>query len=309
MSRRTVLLPVPPEQLGALPDGLDLRTWDGSGPPPEDLSDVAFYVPPYLGDAGGARIIARMPALEVVQTLSAGVESVRDAVPDGVLLCNARGVHDASTAELAVALALGALRGLPDFVRAAGEGRWAPRHRPSLADRTVMVLGYGSIGAAVERRLAGFEVAEVLRVARTAREAEQGPVHGLDELDALLPRAEVVVVVVPLTERTRGMLDARRLALLPDGAVVVNVARGAVVDTGALVAELRAGRLLAALDVTEPEPLPEGHPLWSAPGLLLSPHVGGDTTAMRPRAVRMLRDQIGRWARGEPLENVVTGEY
>ncbi|RJK98217.1 2-hydroxyacid dehydrogenase [Vallicoccus soli] len=306
---RTVLLPVPPGELGDLPGSLEVRVWDGSGPAPEDLSDVAFYVPPYMAGSGAVDVVARMPALEVVQTLTAGVEQVRGAVPEGVVLCNARGLHDASTAELAVALALGALRGFPGFVRAAGRGEWAPEHRRSLADRTVLVLGYGSIGAAVERRLAGFEVAEVLRVARRAREAEAGPVHAFGDLDGLLPRAEVVVVVVPLTDETRGLLDARRLALLPDGAVVVNVARGPVLATDALLAELRSGRLLAGLDVTDPEPLPADHPLWSAPGLLLSPHVGGNTTAMLPRARRLLREQLGRWAAGEPLANVVTGAY
>ena len=225
-------------------------------------------------------------------------------VPDGVTLCNARGVHDASTAELAVALVLASLRGFPDFVRAADGQRWAPGPRPALADRTVLIVGYGSVGAAVEQRLAGFEV-DVRRVARTPRMSPAGPVEGFDRLDAMLGESDVVVLCVPLTDETTGLVDAGFLARMRDGALLVNVARGAVVDTPALVAELSSGRILAALDVTDPEPLPAGHPLWSAPGLLLSPHVGGNTSAFLPRAFRMLADQLARFATGQPLLNVV----
>jgi phosphoglycerate dehydrogenase-like enzyme len=168
----------------------------------------------------------------------------------------------------------------------------------------VLILGHGSIGAALERRLEGFEV-DVVRVARTPRDG----VHGIDELTDLLPGADIVVVLVPATPETRGLLDAGLLGRMRDGALLVNVSRGTVVDQDALLAELQAGRLRAALDVTDPEPLPEGHPLWAAPGLVLTPHVGGGTAAMAPRARRLVEDQLRRWAAGEPLANVITGDY
>jgi phosphoglycerate dehydrogenase-like enzyme len=221
-------------------------------------------------------------------------------VPDGVTLCNARGVHDASTAELAVGLAVAAQRDFPAFVRAQDERRWDKHDRPSLADRAVMILGYGSIGEALERRLDGFEV-ELIRVASRARDG----VHSVDQLPELLPRTDVVIVVVPLTDVTRGLVDADFLARLPDGALIVNVARGPVIDTAALLAELQSGRLRAALDVTDPEPLPPEHPLWQAPGAFITPHVGGATSAMRPRIRALVADQLRRYAAGEPMRNVV----
>jgi phosphoglycerate dehydrogenase-like enzyme len=221
-------------------------------------------------------------------------------LPAGVTLCNARGVHDASTAELAMTLILSSLRGIPDFVRGQDRAEWRYGQYDSLADRTVLIVGYGAIGTAVERRLAGFETT-VVRVASRARDG----VHGLDDLPNLLPRADVVVLCVPLTEQTKALVDADFLARMRDGALLVNVARGGVVDTDALVAQTRTGRLRAALDVTEPEPLPQDHPLWTTPGVLLSPHVGGNSTAFLPRAKRLLVDQLTRFAAGEPLANVV----
>jgi phosphoglycerate dehydrogenase-like enzyme len=196
---------------------------------------------------------------------------------------------------------LASLRGIPAFVRGQDEKLWRHDRHDSLADRTVLILGYGGIGSAIERRLAGFEV-DVLRVAAHAREG----VHTLADLPDLLPRADVVVVCVPLTDQTRHLVDAAFLARLPDGALVVNVARGGVVDTAALLAELGQGRLRAALDVTDPEPPPPDHPLWTAPGLLLSPHVGGNSTAFEPRARRLIVDQLTRYASGRPLQHQVT---
>jgi phosphoglycerate dehydrogenase-like enzyme len=217
-----------------------------------------------------------------------------------VTLCNAGGVHDASTAELAVTLTLAALRGVPGFVRGQDAHEWRFAQYDALADKTVLIVGYGGVGSAVERRLAGFEV-EVLRVARHARDG----VATLAELPALLPRADVVVLCAPLTDETRGLVDAGFLGLMRDGALLVNVSRGPVVRTDALLAELRAGRLRAALDVTDPEPPPVDHPLWTAPGLLISPHVGGNSTAFLPRAKRLIVAQLARYAAGEPLEHVV----
>jgi phosphoglycerate dehydrogenase-like enzyme len=287
-----------------LPDGVLADVWEGSGDPPATLPEVELFVPPYLAGTGSLRVIPAMTALRVVQTLTAGVDDIRPHVPEGVTLCNAHGVHDASTAELAVGLTLAALRGIPDFVRAAELGRWSHDTRQSLADRRVLIVGYGAVGAAVEARLAGFEV-EVRRVARHARDG----VSSFESLPSLLPWAEVVVLAVPMTDETRGLVDAGFLASLPDGALVVNVSRGPVVVTDALLAEVSSGRLLAALDVTDPEPLPEDHPLWHTPGVLISPHVGGDTTAFLPRARALVAAQIARYAAGEPLANVITSAY
>lgn len=297
--RKTVLQPF--RSLRDLPDGLDVHHWNADGDPdPATLKDVTFYVMPYMFAPITGEVMARMPSLRVVQTLTAGYEHVLPYLPDGVTLCNARGVHDASTAEIAMALTLASLRRIPEFVRAQEREEWAFGDYESLADRTVLIVGYGSVGAALDKRLVPFEC-DVLRVARTAREG----VAGFEELAALLPRADVVILTVPLNDETRGLMNASRLALMRDGALLVNVARGGVVDTDALLAELNSERLRAAVDVTDPEPLPQGHPLWTVPGMLISPHVGGATTAFEPRALRLVRDQLARYAAGDPLTNVV----
>jgi phosphoglycerate dehydrogenase-like enzyme len=305
-SRPLVWLPFDAAVLGDPPDGLRYETYvsEEAANPPASVADVEVYVPPYLFRPRDGEVIAKMTSLKLVQTMTAGVDHVRNLVPDGVLLCSGRGIHDASTAELALTLMLASLRGIPQFVRAQDRGSWESVERPALADRTVLIVGYGAIGAAIERRLDGFEV-DVVRVARTARDG----VHGIDELADLLPSADVVVLILPITEETKALVDAGFLKSMKDGALLVNVARGPVVDTDALVAALHGGRISAALDVTDPEPLPPGHPLWSAPNLLVSPHVGGMSSAMEPRAHRLVRDQLRRFAAGEQLDNVVTGAY
>lgn len=290
-----------PELVSQLPESLVVDVYAGPGDPvPDSLDEVGCYVAPYTFDQEPLQLLARMPKLRVVQALTAGYEHILPYLPEGVTLCNAGRLHDTSTAELAVALMLAARRGIPDFVRGQAAGQWRHHRWESLADATVLIVGYGGIGAAVERRLAGFEV-NLLRVARRPREG----VAGLAELPELLPRSDVVVLCVPLNDATRRMVDAGFLARMRDGALLVNVARGGVVDTGALTAEVTAGRLRAALDVTEPEPLPAGHPLWTAPGALLSPHVGGNSTAFLLRAHRLIVEQLRRLAAGEPLRHVV----
>lgn len=308
MSEPLVWLPFDPAELGDLPEGLRVEHVDPdavhAGHVPDGIDEVTFQVMHYRFSQADGELLARMPRLEVVQTQTAGVEHVTPYVPDGVTLCNGGGIHDTSTAELAVTLTLASLRGVPEFVRAQDRGAWEPEQRASLADKQVLVVGYGRIGEAIERRVVPFE-AEVVRVARSARDG----VHAIDELPGLLPDADVVVLVVPATDETRGLFDAEMLSRMKDGALLVNVARGPVVDTEALLAELTVGRLRAALDVVDPEPLPEGHPLWAAPGLLLSPHVGGASDAMAPRARRLVREQLHRYAAGEDLANVMTGSY
>ncbi|MDR6977517.1 phosphoglycerate dehydrogenase-like enzyme [Streptomyces sp. 3330] len=304
-----VWLPLPPEEIEGLPQGPTYRFWNGEEDFPADPADCAFYVVPYMKPAAlGQRPLPEMTSLEVVQTLSAGIDHVVPALASlrpGVRLCNARGVHEASTAELTLTLILASLRGIPDFVRAQDRGEWLAGFRPALADKNVLIVGYGSIGSAIEDRLVPFEVARVARVARSWRTTARGPVHPIAELPALLPEADVVILCTPLNESTLGLVDAGFLARMKDGALLVNVARGGVVDTEALLDEVGSGRLTAALDVTDPEPLPPGHPLWSAPGVLVSPHVGGPTSAFLPRAVRLLVDQLGRFVNREPLRNVI----
>ncbi|KOU48452.1 Phosphoglycerate dehydrogenase [Streptomyces sp. LaPpAH-199] len=304
-----VWLPFPAEEIDGLPEGLDYRYWDGEPDYPGDPADCAYYVVPYMkGPEVAVRPLAEMRGVQVVQTLSAGIDHVEPglgSLPPGVRLCNAKGVHEASTAELTLALVLASLRGIPGFVHGQDAEEWRSGFYPALADKSVLIVGYGSIGSAIEDRLAPFECARVARVARSARASARGPVQALDELPALLPESDIVILSTPLNPSTRGLVDAEFLAAMPDGALLVNVARGGVVDTKALLAELESGRLRAALDVTDPEPLPAGHPLWHAPNVLITPHVGGSTSAFEPRAKRLLAAQLTRFAAGEPVENVV----
>lgn len=291
--------------LGPLPDGLVADVFLADGTWPDAIAEVEFLVAPYMRPAPAVmERVGEMSSLRAVQLLSAGYDNFLPFLPEGVRLCNAAGVHDASTAELAIALALASNRHLDAYARNMPSGTWGNDFATSLADRRVLIVGYGRIGAAIERRLAGFEPASVTRVARRVR-AGDTPVHAIGELPSLLPDAEVVFVVTPLTPETTGLIGARELALLPDGALLVNVSRGKVVDTEALVVATASGRIRGALDVTEPEPLPSDHPLWRTPGVLISPHVGGQSSAFHPRMQKLVREQLARFAAGEPLANVV----
>ncbi len=274
----------------------DVVIWDGG-----DASAVRkarFYVPSYMAEGWAFEVMAFMPDLAVCQLPTAGFEHALAHLPAGVTLCNAAGVHDASTAELTVALILARLRNIDGMARAMTRGEFLHDRFDALADKRVVVVGAGGVGGAIARRLLPFEC-DVTVVGRTARPG----VLGVEDLPRLLPESDVVVLAVPLDDSTRGMVDAEFLARMRDGALIVNVARGAVADTDAMLAE--AGRLRFALDVTDPEPLPADHPLWRAPGVLISPHVGGNTTAFLPRIGRLVRDQILRWESGAPLLNVV----
>ncbi|MBB6170681.1 phosphoglycerate dehydrogenase-like enzyme [Nocardiopsis mwathae] len=287
------------ENLRNLPAGLRGGVYDGAGEPIGDLADVVFYVVPY-GRTQRVDLIERMPRLRVVQLLTAGYEHALEVLPAGVTLANGRGLHDASTAEHALALMLAAQRELPRWAADQKERAWRPHYTRSLAGSRVLIVGYGSIGAAIEERLAPHEC-EILRVARNPR--PDMDVHGVADLHRLLPRADIVVLAAPHTPQTEGLIGAPELALLTDGALVVNVGRGPLLDTTALLAE--EGRIRAALDVTDPEPLPADHPLWDAPGVDITPHVAGGSATFYPRASRFVDSQLRRWAAGEPLENVV----
>ena len=301
---------VPTERLAAdvrasLPrssaEGVEIMVWEMTGPAPHDRLDIV--VPPYMSMSRALSHLADVD-VRLVQGQSIGYEGVDELLPDGLVFANAASVHETSTAELAVALTLASQRRLPAFVRAQENARWSPEFAESLADRRVLLLGYGGVGKAIAARLAPFEV-EITAVARSARVEDGRQVHAVDELPALLGDAEIVIVSLPGGDETRHIVDGAFLAGLPDGALVVNVGRGGLIDTDALVEHVGRGRIRAALDVTDPEPLPADHPLWSLPGVLISPHVGGASTAMHPRIARLIGRQIERMLAGEPALNVV----
>ncbi|RNI21422.1 2-hydroxyacid dehydrogenase [Flexivirga caeni] len=286
-------------------DGVELVCWDMSSAPPRD--DIEVVVPPYMGVSERFARFAEVPKLRAVQLVTAGFETALPYLPDGVVLANGRGIHDTSTAELAVGLAIAAQRGIPQAVRAQEHGEWQRMAGlPSLADRHALIIGYGSIGAQIARRLEPMEVS-ITAVASTARGGDDivDAVHGVDELPELLPDHDVVFLILPLTDATRHLVDAAFLARMPRNSLLVNVARGGVVDTDALVEACRAGHVRAALDVTDPEPLPEDHPLWTTEGALITPHVGGATTAFEPRALRFLRTALAGYVSDGTLRTAV----
>jgi phosphoglycerate dehydrogenase-like enzyme len=286
--------------MGGLPDGMAADVWTGGEQWPDSADEVEVVVLPFGVPPSGMTVLAKLPRLRLIQLMSAGAERAIPFVPPGVTLCNARGAHDPAVAEWIMAVVLAEVRQLPRFLAAQQAGHWDFAASRPLAGQTVLIVGYGSIGEAVERMLTPFGVT----MARIARRARPG-VSSMDDLSAVLPTADIVILLVPVTPATTGLVDARFLSQMHDDALLVNAARGSIVDTEALLAELRSGRLRAALDVTDPEPLPAGHPLWSAPGLLLTPHVAGATTDADSRAMAIVRDQLARYAAGEPLLNVV----
>ncbi len=290
------------ERLADLSDRVEFVIWDLLTPLPAEVAErvQVVQIGHYWGSPDRWRRLPEATKLRYVMLPSAGYEHAVPHLPAGVTLCNGRGVHSTGTAELAVGLILASQRGLMAAIDAQREGRWHNPELPSLADHRVLVIGAGSVSDAVVARLRPFEV-ELTVVGRTARPG----IHAVSELPALLPSADVVVLTVPYSPDTHHLLDADGLAALPDGALVVNVARGRVVDNDALLAELVAGRLRAALDVTDPEPLPPQHPLWRAPNTIITAHQGGNSEATYPRVAALLRRQLEHLLAGEPVENVV----
>jgi phosphoglycerate dehydrogenase-like enzyme len=290
---------------------------------PVEPITIDFWIPPAFGSA--SKVWPWLRGVRVAQSLMAGVDWLRAIVGPELLLCDAQGVHNIPTAEWAVTAILASYKYIPFYEQLRQTGDWRGRvqayeryrslshdsraYTPpvlveELAGKRVLIVGYGAIGKAIEQRLLAFEV-ETIRIARTAREQ----VYSVSALDELLPQADVVVLILPLTAETSGLIGTEQIARMKQGALLVNAARGGVVKTDALVDALNAGRIRAAVDVTNPEPLPEDHPLWKCPNLLITPHVAGSSPSFGRRSAQLAADQVQRFAAGEPLINIVTGEY
>lgn len=294
-----------PDQLGmrVLGSSADIAPvrYDAGEPWPAEHLDATVVVVDFHHAAATGSRFAELPDLRLIQTLHAGYEQWRPYVPDGVMLSNGRGAHGGSTAEWVVAVLLAIYRELPLFREQQSAGAWQQKYTDTLLGKRAVVLGAGDLAVNLAARLAPFDT-DVVLVGRTARPG----VHALSDIDRLLPEADIVVSMLPDDASTRHLINSRFLSALRDGAIVVNAGRGGAVDTDALVAELQSGRLLAALDVTDPEPLPAGHPLWSAPGLLLTPHVAGSTAGAAERGYSVALDQIKAYVAGNPPPNVVS---
>jgi phosphoglycerate dehydrogenase-like enzyme len=265
-----------------------------------DLSKITFYVPTYMGGRPALELTKKMPNLKVLQMPNAGYDDAMEFVREGMTLCNGRSIHDDSTAELAVGLTIASLRGFPDFVRNQDKSSWVHVKNKSINDRRIGIIGFGSIGSTIAKMLSGFSV-EIVPFTQSGRDNTTA----ITDLDKHLPTLDVVILILPLTAESKHLFNAKRLSLMKDGALLVNVARGPIVDTDALVKELNSGRITAAVDVTDPEPLPSDHPLWRAKGVLISPHVGGNTTAFEKRARKLIESQLNLLAEGKPLNNVI----
>ena len=303
------------------PDGVELiRVPDE----PAEPLDIEFWIVPYMSKTV-TRVLPFLRGIKVMQALSAGVDAMVSVVPKGAILCDGQGIHDIPVAEWVVGAVLASLKFFPRYEdirrteewqrRLEIEGEYLKRHpeqkqvtpppfTEDLAGKQVLIVGYGSIGKAIEHRLAPFDVT-FTRVSRTAREG----VSPVDRLDDLLPHADIVIVIVPLTPETHHLFDTARIARLKQGALLVNAARGPVIETGALVAALQEDRICAAVDVTDPEPLPNGHALWQAPNLFITPHIAGGSPKFLERAYTLAGRQVERYRKGEPLQNIVTEGY
>ena len=265
-----------------------------------DLSEITFYVPTYMGGRPALELTKKMKNLKVLQMPNAGYDDAIEYVRDGITLCNGKSIHDDSTAELAVGLTIASLRGFPDFVRNQDKSAWVHVKNQSINDKKIGIIGFGSIGSTIAKMLSGFSV-EVIPFTQSGRDNTVS----ISNLDKHLPTLDVVILILPLTAESKHLFNAQRLSLMKDGSLLVNVARGPIVDTDALVKELNSGRITAALDVTDPEPLPSDHPLWQAKGVLISPHVGGNTSAFEKRARKLIESQLQLLADGKSLNNVI----
>ena len=265
-----------------------------------DLSEITFYVPTYMGGRPALELTKKMKNLKVLQMPNAGYDDAIEYVRDGITLCNGKSIHDDSTAELAVGLTIASLRGFPDFVRNQDKSAWVHVKNQSINDKKIGIIGFGSIGSTIAKMLSGFSV-EVIPFTQSGRDNTVS----ISNLDKHLPTLDVVILILPLTAESKHLFNAQRLSLMKDGSLLVNVARGPIVDTDALVKELNSGRITAALDVTDPEPLPNDHPLWKAKGVLISPHVGGNTSAFEKRARKLIESQLQLLADGKSLNNVI----
>lgn len=284
--------------------------------------NIDVWIPdPYSTRA--QRTLPHLHGIKLVLSLMAGTEWIPAAVGPHVTICNARGAHNISTAEWTLTAILSMLKYVPLYLDVQHGGVWKRRYEATehfaritgnaqkvyppvmqeeLTGKSVLLVGYGSIAKEIERMLAPFHV-QITRVARTPRTGPE--VHTVSELDALLPHAAIVILILPSTAESRHLISTPQLALMRQGALLVNAARGPIVDTDALVEALHSGRIRAALDVTDPEPLPDGHPLWSCPNLLITPHIGGSTPQFAPRSVKIAENELRRYIAGEPLQNVV----
>ncbi|RWZ83257.1 2-hydroxyacid dehydrogenase [Glutamicibacter sp. HZAU] len=305
-TQRTISFPTQEliDAVGPIPENLKAVLWDLENDPETPLEDIDIAILPYMANPQTLKNVRKAPNVKVVQTQTTGFDGMIDLIGDRADINTAAGVHAAATAEMALGLAIASLRGFPQSVRDQQQGRWNPQQWPGLADRTVGLVGVGGIGEEIRKRLEPFEV-NLLRFGSTARTDEHGEVFATSELAARAPEIEVLILIVPLDDSTRHLVDAQLLAKLPDGATVINMARGPVVDTDAIVAEVASGRLNMASDVFDPEPLPAGHPLWQHPNALVIPHNGGNTKAFFPRMVKLLKKQVQAWAAGNDGENLV----
>lgn len=292
------------DAVGSFPENLKPVLWDLVNDPQTPLDEIEIAVMPYMANPATLKNIRKAPNLKIVQTQTTGFDGLVDLIGGRANINTAAGVHAASTAEMAIGLAIASLRGFPQAVRDQQDGHWNPQQWPGLADRTVGLVGVGGIGEEIRKRLEPFEV-NLLRFGSTARTDEHGEVLATNELSQHAADIEVLILIVPLTDSTHHLVDAELLAQLPDGATIVNVARGPVVDTDALVKEVASGRLNVASDVFDPEPLPKDHPLWQHPNALIIPHNGGNTAAFFPRMVKLLKRQLVQWSDGDLGENVV----
>ncbi|MEY3385151.1 MAG: hypothetical protein RLZ38_652 [Actinomycetota bacterium] len=265
-----------------------------------DLSEITFYVPTYMGGRAALELTKKMKNLKVLQMPNAGYDDAIEYVREGITLCNGKSIHDDSTAELAVGLTIASLRGFPDFVRNQDKSAWVHVKNQSINDKKIGIIGFGSIGSTIAKMLSGFSV-EIIPFTQSGRDNT----IAISNLDKHLPTLDVVILILPLTAESKHLFNAKRLSLMKDGSLLVNVARGPIVDTDALVKELNSGRITAALDVTDPEPLPSDHPLWKAKSVLISPHVGGNTSAFEKRARRLIESQLQLLADGKSLNNVI----